>query len=72
MTWPFSVMYKIIEGASPEHAVLQSADGLLDTFVEGARELVKAGADGITTNCGFPNLVAERIGKCFGRAGGII
>ena len=60
-TWPFPVMYKIIEDASPEHAVLQSADGLLDTFVEGARELVKAGADGITTNCGFLTLFQKEL-----------
>jgi hypothetical protein len=60
-TWPFPVMYKIIEDASPEHAVLQSADGLLDTFVEGARELVKAGAEGITTNCGFLTLFQKEL-----------
>ncbi len=60
-TWPFPVMYKVIEGASPEHAVLQSADGLLDTFVDGARELVKAGADGITTNCGFLTLFQNEL-----------
>jgi len=62
-TWPFPVMYKIIEGASPEHAVLQSADGLVDNFVEGARELVKAGADGITTNCGFLTLFQKELAR---------
>ena len=39
-TWPFPVHYKIVRGASPERVVLQNSDGLRDTFIEAALELV--------------------------------
>ena len=55
-TWPFPVLYKVIAGASPERVVRHRAEGLLDAFVAGARELVALGADGIATNCGFLSL----------------
>ena len=50
-TWPFPVLYKVVKGASPDQVVRHRAEGLLDNFIEAARELVAAGADGITTNC---------------------
>lgn len=52
-TWPFSVHYKVIDGASPDRVVRHRAEGLLDAFIDGAHELVAMGADGITTTCGF-------------------
>ena len=52
-TWPFPVLYKVVRGASPERVVRRRAEGLLEAFVEGGRELVALGADGITTTCGF-------------------
>ena len=52
-TWPFPVLYKVVRGASPDRVVRRRADGLLEAFVEGGRELVALGADGITTTCGF-------------------
>ena len=52
-TWPFPVLFKIVPGASPDRVVLRQAEGLLDAFIDGARELVTAGVDGITTTCGF-------------------
>jgi Asp/Glu/hydantoin racemase len=55
-TWPFPVLYKVVRGASPDRVVRQRAEGLLDAFVEGGRELVAQGADGIVTNCGFLSL----------------
>lgn len=62
-TWPFPVMYKIVRGASPDKVVRQKAEGLLEAFVEAARELVADGADGITTNCGFLSLVQDELSK---------
>ncbi|WP_176084935.1 aspartate/glutamate racemase family protein [Martelella sp. HB161492] len=56
LTWPFPVHYKVVRSATPERVVLQGAEGLLDVFVEAARELVADGVDGITTNCGFLSL----------------
>jgi Asp/Glu/hydantoin racemase len=56
LTWPFPVLYKVVAGASPQRVVRDRAAGLLDDFREAAAELVRAGADGITTNCGFLSL----------------
>ncbi len=53
MTWPFPLLYKVIANATPERVVRERAEGLLDAFIAGAKELVALGADGITTNCGF-------------------
>jgi hypothetical protein len=52
-TWPFPVLYRVVQGASPERVVLHQADGLLDAFMQAAAELVDQGAEAITTNCGF-------------------
>ena len=52
-TWPFPVLYRVVRGASPDRVVRRGADGLLDAFVEAGRELVRAGAEGLTTSCGF-------------------
>lgn len=53
LTWPFPVLYKVVRGASPDRVVRRNAEGLLGAFVDAGRELVRDGADGITTNCGF-------------------
>ena len=55
-TWPFPVLYRVVRGASPEKVVLEGARGLLADFVEAAQELVRHGAEAITTNCGFLSL----------------
>jgi Asp/Glu/hydantoin racemase len=52
-TWPFPVLYRVVQGASPARVVLRQADGLLDAFLAAAAELVDQGAEAITTNCGF-------------------
>ena len=53
-TWPFPVLYRVVRGASPERVVLQGAAGLLPDFIEAAKDLVRLGAEAITTNCGSP------------------
>ncbi len=55
-TWEFPVHYKVVRRASPDRVVRNNAEGLLDTFVDAAKELVADGVDGITTNCGFLSL----------------
>ncbi|MGV8935677.1 MAG: aspartate/glutamate racemase family protein [Allorhizobium sp.] len=60
-TWPFPVHYKVVRGASPDRVVRQGAEGLLQTFITAARELVDDGVDGITTNCGFLSLFQEEL-----------
>ena len=52
-TWPFPVLYRVVAGADPDRVVRQGAPGLLDPFIEAGRDLVRQGAEVITTNCGF-------------------
>jgi hypothetical protein len=60
-TWPFPVLYKVVPGASPHRVVCDKAAGLLDEFVDAAAELVRLGADGIATTCGFLSLYQRQI-----------
>ncbi len=60
-TWPFPVLYKVVPGASPHRVVYEKAAGLLDEFLAAAAELVRLGADGITTTCGFLSLFQREI-----------
>jgi hypothetical protein len=60
-TWPFPVLYKVVPGASPRRVVCERALGLLDEFLAAAEELVRLGADGITTTCGFLSLYQHAI-----------
>jgi Asp/Glu/hydantoin racemase len=65
-TWPFPVLYKVVRDASPERVVRHRAEGLLDAFVSGGRELVAQGADGILTNCGFLSLFQDQLAAACG------
>src|SRR5215469_15577846 len=65
-TFPFPVLIAQIEGATPEVVVDRKAEGLLEPFVRGGEALIRAGAAGIVTTCGFLSLfqrpLAERLG----------
>jgi len=61
LTWPFPVLYKVVPGASPHRVVRDKAEGLLDQFLDASAELVRLGADGITTTCGFLSLFQREI-----------
>ena len=52
-TWPFPVLYHVVDGADPDLIVRRGAAGMLDPFIQGARALIRQGAQAITTNCGF-------------------
>ena len=65
-TWPFPVLYHVVHGASPEKVVLHAARGLLPEFIAGAKELVRLGAEAITTNCGFLSLYQEELAAAAG------
>ena len=52
-TWPFPVLYRVVRDATPDRVVRRGADGLLQAFIAAAQDLIRDGADGITTNCGF-------------------
>ncbi len=62
-TWPFPVQYRIVRDASPDQVVRHRAEGLLDAFIDAAKDLVKDGVDGITTNCGFLSLFQTELAK---------
>ncbi|HEY7655807.1 MAG TPA: aspartate/glutamate racemase family protein [Burkholderiales bacterium] len=62
-TWSFPVLYRVVRGASPEKVVLQGARGLLPDFIEGAKDLVRLGAEAITTNCGFLALFQNELAR---------
>jgi hypothetical protein len=65
-TWPFPVLYRVVSGASPEKVVLDGAAGLLPDFIDAARDLVRLGAEAITTNCGFLSLFQREIAAAVG------
>ncbi|MBL0932676.1 MAG: aspartate/glutamate racemase family protein [Alphaproteobacteria bacterium] len=60
-TWPFPVLYRVVTGASPEKVVLKGAEGLLPDFIAAAQDLVRLGAEAITTNCGFLSLFQKEL-----------
>ena len=60
-TWPFPVLSRLGAAAAPERVVLEGARGLLPEFLEAASELVRAGAEAITTNCGFLSIFQREI-----------
>jgi Asp/Glu/hydantoin racemase len=65
-TWPFPVLIARIKDATPERVVDRKAAGLLEPFVAGGAALIRAGATGIATTCGFLSLfqrpLVERLG----------
>jgi len=65
-TWPFPVLYRVVRGASPEKVVLNGARGLLPDFIDAAQELVRLGAEAITTNCGFLSLFQKELAAAVG------
>src|SRR6202007_1862958 len=65
-TWPFPVLFRVVTGATPEKVVLKGAAGLLPDFIDAAKELVRLGAEAITTNCGFLSLFQKEIAASVG------
>ena len=55
-----------MRGASPHRVVRQRAKGLLEGFIEAAKDLVFHGADGLTTNCGFLSLIQGAVRDAVG------
>ena len=65
-TWPFPVIYKVVEGATSDKVVRKGALGLKEDFKKAAREVVSMGADGIGTTCGFLSLFQDDISEAAG------
>ncbi len=66
VTWPFPVHYRVVKNASPDRVVRQRAEGLLDAFIDAGRDLVRHGADGVTTNCGFLSIYQPELAAALG------
>lgn len=60
-TWPFPVLYKVVKGASARVVIHEKSRGLKQAFLDAARELVREGADGITTTGGFLGILQNEL-----------
>jgi len=60
-SWDFPVLYKIVQGSTATTALSGNSLKLLDPFIEAAKELIKQGADGISTSCGFLSLMQDEL-----------
>ena len=60
-TWDFPVRFKRVKGAPPDQVVYQQGAGTLPLFISAAQELVREGADGISTGCGFLALFQDEL-----------
>ncbi|MFJ6200118.1 aspartate/glutamate racemase family protein [Micromonospora sp. NPDC092111] len=52
-TFDFPVVYRVVEGATPQRLVREADPTLLDPFIRAARDLQAAGVAAITGACGF-------------------
>lgn len=64
-TWDFPVLYAVVPGATGERVTTAKpgdrSTGLLDAFIDAGRKLVRDGADGITTSCGFLSIYQKEL-----------
>ncbi len=60
-TYPFPVVYKVVQGATISKVVGDTDPALLEPFIQAARELEAAGCKAITTSCGFLALFQKQL-----------
>ena len=60
-TFDFPVLYREVQGATPERVVSQADPRLIEPFCEAARELQQQGAAAITSGCGFLVLFQQQL-----------
>jgi hypothetical protein len=67
-TWPFPVLYRVVRGATGERVTTAKFGDreLVNAFVVAGKELVRDGADGLTTSCGFLSLFQEELASEIG------
>ena len=62
LTWPFPVLYKVVQGADTSRIMGSEPDPtLLTPFIEGAEELEAMGVKAITTSCGFLSVFQQEM-----------
>jgi hypothetical protein len=52
-TFPFPVRYEVVKGATPARVVNDTDPRLLDSFIEAASVIERAGVKAIATSCGY-------------------
>lgn len=62
-TWPFPVLYKVVRGATPAIVIHKRGEGLKQALLDAAAELVKDGADGITSTGGFLSIFQKDLAE---------
>jgi hypothetical protein len=62
-TWPFPVLYRIVDGATPTRVVEEADPALVRPFAEAGRELVEAGCRVVTTSCGFLAIFQQELAR---------
>jgi len=60
------VLYKVVKGSSAHVVVHEKSKGLKQAFLDAACELVREGADGITTTGGFLGILQDDLAACAG------
>ena len=62
-TWPFPVMTRRVEGATPSRVTGPEVEELLESFLREAQYLADAGVAGITTTCGYLAVLQSRLAQ---------
>jgi len=62
-TWNYPVLYKKVEGGTPQKVVLELKLEDIKPFIDAARELEAAGVKAITTSCGFLALFQRELAE---------
>src|SRR4029079_17659128 len=60
-TWDFPVLYRVATGATAQRVIHEKGAGLSQVLLDTAKELVKAGADGIATTGGYLSLFQKEL-----------
>jgi hypothetical protein len=61
LTWNFPVLYRVAHGATAQRVIHEKGKGLSQVLLDTATELVKAGADGISTTGGYLSIFQKEL-----------
>jgi len=62
-TWKYPVLYKKVEGGTPQKVVMELTAEDIQPFISAAKELEKEGVKAITTSCGFLTLFQKELSE---------